>query len=92
MSCLATIRIPIAQKISSVIGQNCPLANNCPYISKKPIEESNMFISGAEGGFLELKARIRDMFKNNQDDMGHKTYWPQPAARLFAELPWKFKR
>lgn len=70
--------------------KNCPVADNCPHEFTQDIQESSTVMS-REGSRAELEVKIRGMFKNKDDGIGHRQNWPEPAARLFASLPWQLR-
>lgn len=66
----------------------CPKVNECPYEFSEHSPNDLHFVWGTAGENIE--AIIRDMLKNGHDDMGHRRRWPQPAATIFAMVPWHF--
>jgi hypothetical protein len=54
-------------------------------------EELDSTVMTNEGTRAELEIKIRDMFARGHDGVSenHEQEWPQPAAYIFASVPWK---
>jgi hypothetical protein len=71
-----------------VFGAECDEASGTPESSESTGAYLDCFVIG--GPRDEVEADIRDMFANRHDGCGNREDWPEPAALLFATLPWRF--
>jgi hypothetical protein len=71
-----------------VFGAECDEARKTPEKPESTGAYLDCFVIG--GPREEVEADIRDMFANRHDGCGNREDWPEPAATLFATLPWRF--
>ncbi len=67
----------------------CPKVNECPYEFTENGIDACTFMGGMTRSSAE--AKIRDMFQKGHDGLAHRHRWPQPAATIFATVPWCFR-
>jgi hypothetical protein len=69
----------------------CQLPDNCPHETTRETQDSVIIMTESEGTRTELEEQIRAAFKYEFDRIAPPPKgWPQPAAHMFATLPWEF--